>query len=298
MKKNNDEGNTNHDENAEKNHHNGDEIRVLSADDEKIKVVGEVLANESSRDIMRLLSGSNEMTINRISQETDLSIPLVSHHLKKMQAAGVVKVSKIGTSVKGQKMKYYSATNQSFLITPPERQVHSLFHSLGKFSKFAAIGMAGLVSWSIMQPNESIPLQTSDRTVLSTRPETSTINEWSSASDEEMDLDGEPGPIGNSKEELVAETVSSEPSPSPEPMPSHSGIQDSALQLKDSDPANTGSVSLDIAIHHESLATSGTDSADPLIFPIIISIAVVMGGILLERILTRWYSKRKQKKTV
>ena len=126
-----------------------DEIRVLSADDDdKIKVVGEVLANESSRAILRMLSGSNEMTINQISQEMGLSIPLVSHHLKKMQETGVVKVSRIGRSVKGQDMKYYSTTNQSFLITPPERQIHSIFNSLKKFSKFAAIGMAGLVSWA------------------------------------------------------------------------------------------------------------------------------------------------------
>ena len=133
-----------------------DEIRILSADDEKIKVVGEVLANESSRSILRMLSGANEMTINQIAQEMDLSIPLVSHHLKKMQETGVVKVSRIGKSVKGQEMKYYSATNQSFLITPPERQIHSLFNSLKKFSKFAVIGMAGLVSWAMVKPSSNI----------------------------------------------------------------------------------------------------------------------------------------------
>ncbi len=121
---------------TEKNQEN--EIRVLSADDEKIKVVGEVLANESSRAILRLLSNIDEMTINQIAQEMDLSIPLVSHHLKKMQETGVVKVSRVGKSVKGQKMNYYSITNQSFLITPPEKQTHSLFHSLRKICKICS----------------------------------------------------------------------------------------------------------------------------------------------------------------
>ena len=41
----------------ENNQDDGDELRILSSDDEKIKVVGEVLANESSRTIMRVLSG-------------------------------------------------------------------------------------------------------------------------------------------------------------------------------------------------------------------------------------------------
>ena len=247
MKKIDDENKINHDDNVEKNQHNDNNIRVLSVDDEKIKVVGEVLANESSRAILRLLSSSNEMTINQIAQEINLSIPLVSHHLKKMQEAGVATVSRVGTSVKGQKMKYYSATNQSFLITPPERQVHSLFNSLRKFSKFAAIGMAGFVSWAILKPNESMPLQTSVRAGLGVDPETSTSDEWSSASETELDLDSESVPIRDSAEQSLAEST-----PVPEPEPSHSGIQDFALQLRDSESANTGAMSLDRTVYRNS----------------------------------------------
>ena len=291
MKKTDDENKIDYNIDIEKNEKNN-EIRVLSSDDEKIKVVGEVLANESSRTILKLLSSNDEMTINQMTQEINLSIPLVSHHLKKMQDAGVVKVSRIGTSVKGQKMKYYSATNQSFLITPPERQGHSIFNSLRTFSKFAAIGMAGIVSWAMLKPTESMPLQTSQRKGLSAGPEASTIDEWSSAS--EMDLDSESTSISDSKEELVVESVS-EPVPMPEPEPSHSGVQDFASQFTDSDAANTGSTSLDRTVYPEPFVTSGADSAEPLILSIIIPIAVIAGGILLERILTRWYNKRKKK---
>jgi len=279
-------------------------------------VVGEVLANESSRTILRVLSSSKEMTINQISQEINLSIPLVSHHLKKMQEAGVVKVSRVGMSVKGQKMKYYSATNQTFLITPPERQVHTIFNSLRKFSKFAAIGMAGLVSWTMIKPNESIPMQTSVRAGLDTNPEASTSDEWDAAFRTELDPDTESASIIANKEESITTTVS-EPeqiplSPEPEPEqipstepeqipstePSHSGVQDFALQLKDSDSANAGSVSLDRVVYPETYTTSGIDSVDPLIFSILIPIAVVVSGLILERILTRWYNKRKIKKSL
>ena len=76
-----------------------------------------------------------------------------------MQDAGMVKISKVGTSVKGHKMNYYCATNQSILITPPERKMHSLFASLKKISRFAAIGMAGLISWAIIKPEDPKPGQ-------------------------------------------------------------------------------------------------------------------------------------------
>ena len=292
MKKTDDENKTNYNIDIEKNQKNN-EIKVLSSDDEKIKVVGEVLANESSRMILKLLSSNDEMTINQMAQEINLSIPLVSHHLKKMQDAGVVKVSRIGTSVKGQKMKYYSATNQSFLITPPEKQDHSIFNSLRTFSKFAAIGMAGIVSWAMLKPNESIPLQTSPREGSTSDSGTPTVDEWTSASETGLDLDGES--VSSSAKEPLEELIP-EHAPASEPEPSHSGVQDFALQLRDSESANTGSVSLDRTVYPEPFSATGMDSAEPLILSIIIPIAVVVGGIILERLLTRWYNNKKTKK--
>ena len=115
--------------NSNKKEKDKDKIRVVSSDDDqKIKTVGEVLANESSRMIMKILAGNKEMTINEISQEIELSIPLVSHHIKKMQDAGMVKISKVGTSVKGHKMNYYCATNQSILITPLKEKCILFLH--------------------------------------------------------------------------------------------------------------------------------------------------------------------------
>ena len=276
-----------------------DEIRVLSADDDdKIKVVGEVLANESSRAILRMLSGSNEMTINQISQEMGLSIPLVSHHLKKMQETGVVKVSRIGRSVKGQEMKYYSTTNQSFLITPPERQIHSIFNSLKKFSKFAAIGMAGLVSWAMLKPTSDIQTKPAPESRFDDFTDTKLENEseeWISATE----------PRSATKPEVAeptGATVSApqqeprpepEPEPRPEPEPESSqAVEQFDLKI-DSDSA-TGSISLDRTDYPEQFATtSAADSVDPVIFSIIIPIAVIAGGIIIERILTKWFSKRK-----
>jgi predicted transcriptional regulator len=69
------------------------------------------------------------MSANQISQDANLSIALVAFHLKKMQDVGIIKITKTGKSVKGQDVKYYSATNQSFLITPA-RHTESILDSV------------------------------------------------------------------------------------------------------------------------------------------------------------------------
>ena len=125
-----------------------DDVEIISSEDEKIKLIGEIFSNDSSRKILKLISNDNEMTANEIAQKNKMSLALVTHHLRRMQTAGMVKITKIGISVKGQDMKYYLATKQSFLIIPPEKTTHSIFKSLQKFSKFAAIGMAGFVCFT------------------------------------------------------------------------------------------------------------------------------------------------------
>ena len=60
-----------------------DKIDILSTDDTKLKAVGEILSSDSSRQILKLLF-NNSLSANQISQETEMSLPLVIHHLKKM----------------------------------------------------------------------------------------------------------------------------------------------------------------------------------------------------------------------
>ncbi len=117
-------------------------IKVMSVDDQKIKTVGEVLSNDSSRAILKILA-DREMSANQISQDADLSIALVAFHLKKMQDVGIIKITKTGKSVKGQDVKYYSATNQSFLITPA-RHTESILDSVKESSSYGAIGIVRL----------------------------------------------------------------------------------------------------------------------------------------------------------
>ncbi len=249
-----------------------DSIKVMSVDDQKIKTVGEVLSNDSSRAILKILA-DKEMSANQISQDVDLSIALVAFHLKKMQDVGIIKMTRTGKSVKGQDVKYYSATNQSFLITPT-RHTESILDSVKRYSRFAAIGIAGLVSWVILRKDagtwnsgEEIPLIIDDSDIVTK----------------------EPRPTLPPSDFMHGEDASNIAVPSPEP--SHSGVQEFDLNI-DSDVANTGSVSLDRTVYPVPFGTS-IESIESILLSLLIPIAVIISGIIINRVVSHWMIKRK-----
>jgi ribosomal protein S25 len=127
-----------------------EKIEILSTDDEKIKTIGELLSNDSSRDILKLLLGDT-MTANQIAQKTEISLPLAIYHLKKMQELGIVNIM-----AKENDAKYYTSTKFAFVILSAKasekaKKSKSLFNSLKRIHRFAAIGISGLVSWVVLQ---------------------------------------------------------------------------------------------------------------------------------------------------
>ena len=135
-----------------------DKIEIFLSDDEKIKSIGEILTNNSSRAILQLLF-EEELTANRIAQSTGISLQLVKYHLNKMQEVRMVKVSRIGKNVKAQDMKYYKTTKFAIVILPSKvsgraRESKLLMHSFKTIYKFAGIGVvavASLFSLSLLQ---------------------------------------------------------------------------------------------------------------------------------------------------
>lgn len=127
-------------------------VEIFSTEDERIKFLGELLSNESSRKIFTLLI-KNEMTANEISERTGLRLSLVIHHLNKMQDTRIVEITKIVTNSKNHDMKYYQAKS-AVLIFPKEASEKalaskSLSLSLKRVLRFSAIGVSGLSSWFI-----------------------------------------------------------------------------------------------------------------------------------------------------
>lgn len=128
-----------------------DKIEILSTDDDRIKAVGELLSSDTGRSILKLLF-NDQMTANQIAQKTDVSLPLVIYHLKKMQDAGIVKIAQTGKNTKSHDMKYYTVDKFAIVILPSgvtekAKSSKSLHNSFNRIYRFATIGGAGLAAW-------------------------------------------------------------------------------------------------------------------------------------------------------
>ena len=134
-------------------------IKILATDDKKIKSFGEILSNDSSREILQLLF-NDELTASQIAQKSAISLQLVKYHLNKLQDLGVVTVSKIEKNSKSQDMKIYTASKFSIVIVPPmmsekTKESKLLVRSFRHIYKVAGLGIAtclsGLLSLSQFQ---------------------------------------------------------------------------------------------------------------------------------------------------
>ena len=143
------------------------DILVFSSEDERLKFLGQVLSNKSSRAVLKLLI-ENEMTLMQIADQANLNPTLVIHHLKKLLQCGVVAVTKTSTNRRGRPMKFYRAKPVLVIYSKDMRdgissssnsKHRSLFNALKKASKFTAIGLAGMVTWMVTSATAPDPLQ-------------------------------------------------------------------------------------------------------------------------------------------
>ncbi len=128
-----------------------DRVEILSTEDSKLKSIGEILSSDSSRAILKILF-NDSLTANQISQKTEISLPLVIYHLKKMQDAGVVKITNIGKNTKSHDMKFYTVDKLAIVILPammsePAKKSKSLFNSFTRIHRLATLGGASIAAW-------------------------------------------------------------------------------------------------------------------------------------------------------
>ncbi len=130
-----------------------DDILIFSSEDERLKFLGEILSNESSRSILSLLL-EQEMTLMHIAKQTNLNPTLVIHHLKKLLQSDVVTITKTTTSKKGRPMKFYRAKPILMISSKNMRddmqKNKPLLNALKKITRFAAIGLAGAATWMMV----------------------------------------------------------------------------------------------------------------------------------------------------
>lgn len=128
-----------------------DRVEILSTEDEKIKAIGEILSSDSSRQILKILF-NDSLTANQISNKTEISLPLVIYHLKKMQESGVVKITNVGKNTKSHDMKFYTVDKLAIIILPsrmsePAKKSKSLFNSFTRIHRLATLGGVSIAAW-------------------------------------------------------------------------------------------------------------------------------------------------------
>ncbi|ABX13255.1 ArsR/SmtB family transcription factor [Nitrosopumilus maritimus] len=132
-----------------------DKVDIISTEDDRLKVIGEILSSDSSRKILQLLFNQS-FTANQLAQKTELSLPLVIHHLKKMQSVGVVKITNVGKNSKSHDMKFYIVDKVALVILPnamsqPAKKSKSLFNSFNRIHRLATLGGVSVAAWFTSQ---------------------------------------------------------------------------------------------------------------------------------------------------
>jgi len=108
-------------------------IEVISTEDERIKIIGEELANDTGRAIFGKISQGVSST-NEIAKSLNISLPLVNWHINRLLGVGLIKVEKIELSSKNKQMKYYGPVKTAFVIVPPR---HPTENNVSKSKKEA-----------------------------------------------------------------------------------------------------------------------------------------------------------------
>jgi DNA-binding transcriptional ArsR family regulator len=279
-----------------------EKIEILSTDDERIKAVGELLSSDSSRAILKLLF-NEEMTANQIAQKTEISLPLVMYHLKKMQDANVVKVSQTGKNTKSHDMKYYTVDKFAIVILPSgmtekAKTSKSLFNSFNRIYRFATIGGVSLAAWfssQFIQQSNRIALnarENSGNLAMDAPPE-STLSAPSpqmAMKSSPVEESAEPAHGGVESAES-AEQIQAEPESAPAPEVSPDADFSSGQEINQYAPEQP-MVSPDDAISYLTPGTPVTgEPLSDLYLSVIIALSVGIIGLIIERIIS---SRRKK----
>ncbi|HXG06821.1 MAG TPA: winged helix-turn-helix domain-containing protein [Nitrososphaera sp.] len=97
-------------------------FEILTSDDTKIKSIGAIFANDTSRQIlMKIFDGVD--TTSEIAASLNLSIPLVSYHLKRLEQASLIKVGHTTYGSKQQNVNHYVPYKLAFVLIPSARVV-------------------------------------------------------------------------------------------------------------------------------------------------------------------------------
>lgn len=121
----------------EENSINLTDVEIMTMKDERIRLIGEVLADNTEREIFsEVYKGSD--TASEISKALQLDLGLVVRHLNKLFRIGMVTVSRVRSSQKGRPVKVYTPSRTVLIVVPnalikkfgQEQVIRSLINAL------------------------------------------------------------------------------------------------------------------------------------------------------------------------
>ncbi|NJE07886.1 ArsR family transcriptional regulator [Thermococcus sp. M39] len=124
------------------------EFETISVDDEKAKELAQILMNEKSLAILRLLQ-EKTLSLSEIARELDLPLSTVSYHIDKMIKVGLVEVVGKKYGKRLQEVKLYRASPRPILLLP--RKISVKDRILRTFEKIQVISLsiAGLIAYGV-----------------------------------------------------------------------------------------------------------------------------------------------------
>ncbi len=90
---------------------------LFSLEDEKVKKLGDVISNPTSRKIINLLS-EKEASESEIAKELEMPLNTVDYNVKKLVKAGLIEEKKHLWSSKGKRIPIYRVSNKHIVISP------------------------------------------------------------------------------------------------------------------------------------------------------------------------------------
>ncbi len=93
--------------------------------DEKSKGVSQVLANDTSRRVLDLIS-EEPMSAMKIAYRLNMGINTAQYNLERLESVGMVEVLRVEKSRKGRDVKIYAPTNRIIAIVPKNMDIGGL----------------------------------------------------------------------------------------------------------------------------------------------------------------------------
>lgn len=134
-----------------------DEVKVFGADDRSLKLLGELLSNDTSRKIIRHLI-EKQMYTNELATKLGIPISLVMHHLKKLEELNLVDVEEKQITKKTKKHKFFRMSGKIFVLPNDSnsemRETGSLGRILQEKIRYTIIGASALFAFVLTRDQD------------------------------------------------------------------------------------------------------------------------------------------------